>query len=90
MTNHQIALALLSFARSMTRQTNLYRQRSYRQAAIVVQGLDDPVTNILSHRGRHGLASIPGIGEHLAYTIETYLRCGRVVPWSDRDKSAMS
>lgn len=90
MTNEHIARSLLAHARSMPRETNLYRQRAYRQAALLLQGLDEPVESILGQRGRCGLAAIRGIGEHLAVTIETLVRTGRVISRSEPPALALA
>lgn len=90
MTNEQIGRCLLAYARSLPRETNLYRQRAFRQAALFVQGLDEPVVEILKRRGRLGLAAVPGIGEHLAYTIEMLVSTGQIVPWRERRHAAVA
>jgi DNA polymerase/3'-5' exonuclease PolX len=58
------------------RMDNLYRVRAYRRAAEVIQALNCPVTELLDNKGRRGLEALPGIGSHLAFTIETLVRTG--------------
>jgi DNA polymerase/3'-5' exonuclease PolX len=84
MNNHLIAEQLLKQARLLDRNSNLYRIRSYRHAAMVIQRLDLPVAEILRRHGRTGLAAIPGIGDHLAFNIEVLLRTGRFIRWTER------
>lgn len=84
MNNHIIANELLRQARALERSANLYRIRSYRHAALVLQGMERPVEEIIKCRGRAGLAAIPGIGEHIAYSIDMLLRTGKFVRWPDR------
>jgi DNA polymerase/3'-5' exonuclease PolX len=84
MTNHLIANQLLKQARKLNRNANLYRIRSYRHAAMVLQAMDQPAAEIIKNEGRVGLAAIPGIGDHIACTIEILLRTGRFMSWSDR------
>jgi DNA polymerase/3'-5' exonuclease PolX len=86
MNNHLISQKLLAHARNLHGGANLFRVRSYRHAAIVIDGLNEPVAEILSKRGRSALARLPGIGEHLAYTIEMLLQTGTVVPHSRRHR----
>jgi len=88
MNNHLIANELLRAARSMDRSSNLYRIRSYRHAAMVLHGMDQQILEILRHKGRAGLASIPGIGQHIAFTIEMLVRTGKLIHWSDRFSSS--
>jgi holliday junction DNA helicase RuvA len=88
MNNHLIANELLKHARVLDRNANLYRIRSYRHAAMVLQGMDRPAEDILHRNGRAGLAAIPGIGEHIAYTVEMLLRTGRFLRWPERKAAA--
>ena len=88
MNNHLIANQLLKQARMLDRRSNLFRIRSYRHAAMVLQGMDRPASEILRSQGRGGLAEIPGIGEHIAYTIEMLLRTGKFVRMSESSAHA--
>ena len=88
MTNHDIAVRLLEFARGLDSRTNLYRCRAYRQAALQIQRLDVSVAELLRTEGRAALAKLPGLGAHLAFTIETLIHTGKVVPWSVRKVAA--
>ena len=84
MNNHLISQKLLAHARNLQGGANLYRVRSYRHAAMVIDGLHRPVADLLSTDGREALARLPGIGEHLAYTIEMLLRTGKIVTFNER------
>jgi DNA polymerase/3'-5' exonuclease PolX len=84
MTNDFIAACLENYARSLDPATNLYRIRAYRHAAVMIQRLDMELTELLRNGGRSALAALPGLGEHLAFTIETLIRTGEVVPWDER------
>ena len=84
MTNDQIACRLIDYARGLEPRTNLYRARSYRNAALLLQRLDVPVAELLKTEGRGALAALPGIGAHLAFTIDKLIETGEVVPWSPR------
>lgn len=84
MNNHLISQKLLAYARNLQGGANLYRVRSYRHAAMIIDGLDRPVTEILSKNGRAALARLPGVGDHLAYTIEMLLRTGKIVTFAER------
>ena len=70
MTNDAIARRLREHAAELARGgDNLYRVRAFRQAALAVLNLPDPVETILTVRGRGGLEQVPGIGRSLAETI---------------------
>jgi DNA polymerase (family X) len=77
MDNRTIARQLLDRAHSLERgQVNFYRVRAYRRAAQVIDGLDQPVEELLAHDGRKALKELPGIGARLSARIETLVRTG--------------
>jgi DNA polymerase (family 10) len=77
MDNRTIAQRLTVHAHQLQRRMdNLYRVRAYRRAAEVIQGLSSPVSELLDSQGRRALEALPGIGSHLAFTIETLVRTG--------------
>jgi putative hydrolase len=84
MNNHMIAQKLLAHARLLQGGANLYRIRAYRHAAMIIDGLERSVAEMLAQRGRSSLASLPGIGDHLAASIEILVKTGEVAPRSAR------
>jgi hypothetical protein len=79
MDNHAIAQELIAHAGELERdEGNLYRVKAYRRAAETVLGLDRPVAEVIARHGRKGLEALPGIGTHLAYTIEHLVRTGEL------------
>lgn len=75
MTNDDIARCLREHAADLARRrNNLYRVRAFRQAALAVQGLPEPVVAILDTRGRSALEQVPGIGRSLAETIAGFAK----------------
>ena len=77
MDNRTIAQQLMRQARYLgDQQASLYRVRAYRQAAETVLGLDEPLEGIVAKRGRRGLRELPGIGAHIARTLETLVHTG--------------
>ena len=85
MDNRTLAQWLTDYAHLLeTRPENLYRVRAYRRAAQTVLGLSRQVTDILEHEGRAGLSRLPGIGSHLAYTIDELVRTGEFRTWGQR------
>jgi DNA polymerase/3'-5' exonuclease PolX len=77
MDNRTVAERLTAHARNLEREAgNLYRSRAYRIAVQTVLGLDQSLEEVVAKRGRKGLAALPGIGAHLAYTIERLVRTG--------------
>lgn len=70
MTNDAIARRLREHAAELARGgDNLYRVRAFRQAALAVLSLPEPVETILTARGPGALQQVPGIGRSLAETI---------------------
>jgi DNA polymerase (family 10) len=77
MTNEDIARRLRRRAAELARAGDtLYRVRAFRQAAMAVLALPEPVERILADRGRRGLRQVPGIGRSLAETIDELTRGG--------------
>jgi putative hydrolase len=77
MDNRLIAQRLLDYAGFLdSRETNPYRARAYRIAAETVMRLERPVADIVQQEGRNGLEALPGIGEHLSFTLEVLVRTG--------------
>jgi DNA polymerase/3'-5' exonuclease PolX len=77
MDNRTIARRLREYARYLERQAdNLYRVKAYRQAAAIVESYSQPVEDLLKSGGRACLEALPGIGDHLSYTIEELVKTG--------------
>ncbi len=77
MDNRTIAERIMAYARFHNENDpNLFRRRAYRRAAEILLRLEQPVETIVQQQGRKGLESLPGIGTHLAYTIEGLVRTG--------------
>ena len=71
MDNRQVAQRLMAYANYLDgREGNLYRIRAYRRAAETVLALERPLKDLIATAGRAGLEGLPGIGSHLAYTVE--------------------
>ena len=82
MTNEDIARRLRHHAAELSRTgDNLYRVRAFRQAAMAVLTLPEPVERL----DRSALERVPGIGRSLAGTIEQFARTGR---WTPRPRPA--
>ena len=85
MDNLTIAQRLRDHARQLDgRDGNLFRIRAYRRAAQILLGLDRPVAEVLTESGAKGLQAIPGIGDHLAFTIEHLARTGEFLTFEER------
>ncbi len=70
MTNAEIARELRTRAADLARAgDNLYRVRAFRQAAVAVLALPDPVAELVATAGPKALERLPGIGRSLADTI---------------------
>ena len=89
MDNRTIAQQLMHQARYLgDHQRSLYRARAYRRAAETVLGLDEPIESIVAQRGRRGLQELPGIGAHIARTLETLVHTG-ALPTLNKDSAAL-
>ncbi len=77
--NQDIADKLLEIATLLKEQrANPYRVSAYRNAASVIRGLPQPVSNIVAHEDFQGLVALPGIGEGIARSIYEYVALGRM------------
>jgi holliday junction DNA helicase RuvA len=75
LTNQEIAQKLRHHATELARtQSNLYRVRAFRSAAIAVLGLRGEVAELVANGRAHELERVPGIGKSLADTITRYIR----------------
>ncbi|MCI0459784.1 MAG: hypothetical protein L0Z62_22775 [Gemmataceae bacterium] len=84
MDNATIARRLTAHANELSGQIgNLYRLRAYRQAVLTIQQLERPLANILTESGVEGLSALPGIGSHLAFTIERLVRTGEFLTYEE-------
>jgi Helix-hairpin-helix domain len=78
MNNDTLAKRLLEYAAVLeSNGENLYRVRAYRKAASAVKMHPRPLSELLAEGGRQALVAIPGLGEHLAYTLEGLIRTGQ-------------
>lgn len=77
MDNRAIAQKLTEYAHTLeSHRANLYRIRAYRTAAQSILRLDRPLEEVVRTEGRRGLTRLPGVGSHLAYTLEELVRTG--------------
>ena len=84
MDNFTIAHRLTQHARELdARGENLFRVRAYRRGAQIVLGLDRPVEEMIATGGSEALAALPGIGTHLAFTIEHLARTGEFLTYDE-------
>jgi DNA polymerase/3'-5' exonuclease PolX len=89
MDNYTIAQRLTAYAHHLEESApSLYRSRAYRRAASTLLGLDRPAAEIVAAEGRKGLQALPGIGAHLAYTIEELVRTGEFRTFDQRNQPA--
>jgi Holliday junction resolvasome RuvABC DNA-binding subunit len=77
--NEDIAGRLDEVARILAEQgANRFRVQAYHQAANVLRGLTQPVSDIFAKEGLAGLEKLPGVGESIARAIRDLLRHGRL------------
>lgn len=71
MDNRTIARELLAMAHSLeAKHASLFRIKAYRQAAQTILGLDEPLEDLVTLKGRAALKQLPGIGGSLSEKIE--------------------
>jgi hypothetical protein len=86
MTNQIIAQKLADYATYVEgEESSVYRVRAYRRAAETVRIHPRELSEVLAERGRAGLEELPGIGSHIAFTIETLLRTGEFRTLREKD-----
>jgi hypothetical protein len=77
--NEDIAGRLDEVARILAEQgANRFRVQAYHQAAAVLRGLAEPVSEIFTQEGLAGLEKLPGVGESIARSIRDILRHGKL------------
>jgi hypothetical protein len=77
MDNQTISYLLRAQANRLEREEgSLLRVRAYRQAADAIDALTTPLAILYAELGIGGLAKLPTIGDHLAYTLEGLLTTG--------------
>ena len=75
LTNQEIARKLREAATELARtNSNLYRVRAFRSAALAVLGLKGEVSELVASGRTRELERVPGIGKSLADTITRYIR----------------
>jgi holliday junction DNA helicase RuvA len=75
LTNQEIARKLRDAATELARtNSNLYRVRAFRSAAIAVLGLRGEVAELVATGRTRELERVPGIGKSLADTITRFIR----------------
>jgi len=77
--NEDIAGRLDEVARILAEQgANRFRVQAYHQAAAVLRGLAQPVSEIYAEEGIVGLEKLPGVGESIARAIRDILCHGKL------------
>jgi len=77
--NKEIAEQLLEVARLLEAQgANPFRVNAYRHAAMTVENLSEPVTEIVQKQGYSGLTELPGIGEGIARAVYETVATGHM------------
>jgi hypothetical protein len=87
MNNSVIATKLRDYARELEqRRSSLYRVRAYRRAADAIAAMDRELAGVFATEGRAGLEALPGVGAHLAWTLEQLLRSGEMRTLHDAEE----
>ncbi|MGJ0428922.1 helix-hairpin-helix domain-containing protein [Methylobacter sp.] len=79
MVNKEVSDRLREIARLLEEQgANPFRSTAYLRAAITIDELDRPVSEIVEKEGIDGLDALPGIGAGIARSICEYVTTGRM------------
>jgi Helix-hairpin-helix domain len=77
MNNATIAQKLFEYAATLEANGHsLYRIRAYRRVAGLVKMLSCSIAELVNEGGRDALKGLPGIGAHLAFTLEKLVKEG--------------
>jgi DNA polymerase (family 10) len=83
MTNAEIARVLREIAVFLDMDDVPFKPRAYEKAAYAIEALDRPLAEIAASGGTKALASLPGIGTHLAARITELLATGRLAYYEE-------
>lgn len=67
-------------------KTSKFEVRAYKNAALVIESLQDPIEEIYKKGGKKALMELPGIGKGLAEKIEEYLIKGKIEKYEELKK----
>lgn len=77
-SNQAVAEILREIGEYLEMQNIPFKPRAYEKAAMIVDGLEDEVSDIYEKGGVKALKEIPGVGESIAEKIEEFIKTGKV------------
>ncbi len=87
MKNREIAQILFEIGDYLELGEVPFKPQAYQKAAIVIDNLEDEVSDIYKKDGIKGLEKISGIGTSIAEKIEEYLKTGKIKYYKELKKS---
>ncbi len=79
MKNQEIVTMLREIADLLEQQkANPFRVNAYRRAAMTIEEMDCPITEVIHRNGYTGLTDLPGIGEGIARSIVEFAATGHM------------
>src|SRR5271157_5591439 len=87
MKNREIAQILFEIGDYLELGEVPFKPQAYQKAAIVIDNLEEEVSDIYKNEGIKGLEKIPGIGISIAEKIEEYLKTGKIKYFKKLKKS---
>jgi DNA polymerase (family 10) len=76
--NAQIGRALREMALFLEMEGVPFKPRAYEKAALAVESLERPLSELAAEGGLRGICSVPGVGKGIGRKIEDLLRDGRI------------
>ena len=77
MTNQEIAKILYEISEYLAMEDVPFKPRAYEKAAIVINDLEEEISEIYKKEGIKGIEKIPAVGKGIAKVIEELLRTGK-------------
>ena len=78
MRNQEIAKIFYEISEYLEMDDVAFRPYAYQKAALILENLEQDVSDIYKEKGLKGLKEISGIGKHLASKIEEHIKTGKI------------
>ena len=86
MINKEIAKILYKIEELLNIKGVAFKPNAYKKAALVLENLQEDITEIYKKNGLKGIEKIPSIGKSIAQKIEEYLKKGKIKYYEELKK----